>query len=300
MSWSTSSGPSASLWSECRTQRTRLSWSNPTRSPTPKAWLRYEHFIRRAAGIGRASQEPDPDRYEHQYAHCDMLVIGAGVAGLAAARRAADAGARVIVCQQSPHFGGGAVDTDAAIDERSIVNWTKEAVEGLAARAGVTLLSRTTAFGYYDDNLVAALERVTDHVSDAPQALPRERMWMIRAKSVVLASGAIERPIAYGGNDRPGTLLAGAARTYVRRHAVRLGTRAVVFTNNDAAYASALALHDAGIAIAAIVDARPESKLAGVWPARARASGLTVRAASAIVRAHDGQWNVGRQRQPRI
>ena len=115
--------------------------------PTPKAWLRYEHFIRRAAGIGRASQEPDPDRYEHQYAHCDMLVIGAGVAGLAAARRAADAGARVIVCQQSPHFGGGAVDTDAAIDERSIVNWTKEAVEGLAARAGVTLLSRTTAFG---------------------------------------------------------------------------------------------------------------------------------------------------------
>ena len=262
--------------------------------PTPRAWLRYEHYIRRAAGMGRAARAPDPDRYEHQYAHCDLLVIGGGASGLAAARRAADAGARVIVCQQSPGFGGGAVDADATIDGRSAARFVADTVEALAARPDVTLLSRTTAFGYYDDNLVAAVERVTDHLAAPDPALPRQRMWMIRAKAVVLASGAIERAIAYGNNDLPGTLLAGAAFRYVKRFGVRLGTRAVVFTNNDSAYAAALALHEAGVDVAAIVDARRDDALAGAGPARARTAGLAIRSGAVIAAAH------GRQRVSRV
>ena len=261
--------------------------------PTPRWWLRYEHFIRRAAGMGRAAHAPDPDRYEHQYAHCDVLVIGGGVAGLASARRAADAGARVIVCQQSARFGGAGVDAGAPIGERSADSWANDALAALAACGDVTLLPRTTAFGYYDDNLVGALERVTDHLHDPPPALPRQRMWLIRAKAVVLASGAIERAIAYGNNDLPGTLLAGAAATYTRRHGVRVGTRVVMFTNNDSAYGSALALHEAGVEVAAIVDARSEAALTGAGAARARAAGLDIRAASLIVRAH-GRLRVSR------
>jgi sarcosine oxidase, subunit alpha len=253
--------------------------------PTPRWWLRYEHFIRRAGGMGRAAHAGDPDRYEHQYAHCDVLVIGGGAAGLAAARRAAGAGARVVVCQQSARFGGAGVDAGAPIGERPAADWVNDALAALAARGDVTVLSRTTAFGYYDDNLVAALERVTDHLRDPMPSLPRQRMWLIRAKAIVLASGAIERAIAYGNNDLPGTLLAGAAATYTRRYGVRVGRRAVVFTNNDSAYASALALHEAGVDIAAIVDARDEAALTGAAPARARAAGLALRAATVVVRA---------------
>src|SRR5579862_7015730 len=115
--------------------------------------MRYEHFIRRAAGMGRAASAPDPDCYEHQYAHCDVLVIGGGTAGIAAARRAADSGARVIVCQQSAHFGGMLADTDAKIGERNAADWVRTSLDTLSVRADVTLLSRTTAFGYYDANL---------------------------------------------------------------------------------------------------------------------------------------------------
>ena len=253
--------------------------------PTPRWWLRYEHVIRRAAGMGRAADAPDPDHYEHQYAHCDVLVIGAGPAGLAAARVAAAAGARVIVCQQSPRFAASVVATGATIADQPAGNWIDEAIVELAAQPNVTLLSRTTAFGYYDANLVGALERVTDHLSAVPTHLPRQRLWMIRAKAVVLASGAIERGIAYANNDRPGTMLAGAAFQYARRYGVRLGNRAVVFTNNDGAYAAALALHDAGVAIAAIVDARSESQLRGALPTRARATGLSMLPGSVIAKA---------------
>ena len=254
--------------------------------PTPKWWLKYERAIRRAAGMGRAPGVPDPDHYEHQYAHCDVLVIGGGPAGLAAARAAANAGARVIVCQQSPHFGGHLFGIDVgSIDDRPAADWVDGTIAELTERADVTLLSRTTAFGYYDDNLVGAIERVTDHLPSPPAHLPRQRMWMIRAKAVVLASGAIERGIAYANNDLPGTLLAGAALTYIKRYGVRLGTQAVVFANNDGAYGAALGLHEAGVRISAIVDVRQESQLGGALPARARATGLVLLPASVIARA---------------
>ncbi len=175
---------------------------------SPRWWLRYEHAIRRMAGMGRAAREPDPDTYEHQYAHCDVLVVGAGEAGIAAAREAAARGASVIVCDENPP-------------------------KAMDAIANVTVLSRTTVFGIYDGMMAGALERVTDHLAMRPAHVPRQRLWKIRADEIVLATGAIERGIAYAGNDLPGTMLAGAARTYVERYGVAPGTRAVVFTNND-------------------------------------------------------------------
>ena len=252
----------------------------------PKWWLKYEVVVRAAAGMGRAATAPDPDRYEHQFAHCDVLVVGGGPAGLAAARAAAAQGARVIVCDDGARFGGSLIGDDVTIDGADATAWIDTTARSLAANPEVTLLARTTAFGCYDDGMVALLERVTDHLAQSVAYLPRQRLWKVRARAIVLATGAHERGIAYANNDLPGTLLAGAARTYVKRYAVRPGSRAVVFTNNDSAYASAMALRDAGVAVAAIVDARPAAQLAGVWPRRAREKGLPTITESAIVGAH--------------
>ena len=255
--------------------------------PTPRWWLRYEHFIRRAAGMGRSSTAPDPDRYEHQYAHCDVLVIGGGPAGLAAAHAAAHVGARVIVCDENPAFGGSLRGAHAEkIDGEASTTWIDGVVRDLSGNGDVTLLPRTTAFGYYDGNLVGLNERVSDHLGSPVAHMPRQRNWKVRAKAVVLASGAHERGIAYANNDLPGTLLAGAARTYVDRHAVKPGTLAVVFTNNDSAYAAALSLARASVAVAAIVDARAEQELTGALTLEARDKGIRVVAGSAIIAAH--------------
>jgi len=268
--------------------------------PTPKWWLRYEHFIRRAAGMGVTASLPDPDSYEHQYAHCDVLVIGAGPAGLAAARAAAQAGARVILCDENPTLGGSLYGGAATIDGGSASAWLEATTRELVD-ADVTLLSRTTAFGCYDGNLVGLIERVAEHArvttatrsSDSAAQLapvsswmPRERLWKVRARSVVLATGAHERGIAYANNDLPGTMLAGALRTYIQRYAVRPGTRAVVFANNDQAYATAFALQGAGIEVAAIVDPRCGAALDGVLPLAARERLIPILARSVVTGAH--------------
>jgi len=253
--------------------------------PTPRWWLRYEHLIRRAAGMGRAAHDPDPDHYEHQYAHCDVLVIGGGAAGLAAARAAAHSGARVIVCDENSRWGGVLPDTEATIDGRPAVEWMADTAGELAQQPSVRTLLRTTAFGYYDGNLVGAVERVTDHLPAPPPHVPRQRLWQIRAQAVIVATGAIERAIAYADNDLPGTMLAGAARTYAKRFGVSPGTRAVIFTNNDSGYAAALDLRQSGVAIAAVVDSRPATSLDGSLPALARSMGLTILPASGIVAA---------------
>ena len=253
--------------------------------PTPKAWLRYEHAIRHAAGMGRASEASDPDRYEHQYAHCDVLVVGGGAAGLAAARAAAATGARVILCGEEPGWGGQLQGAKSAIDDILADRWIADALATLAAERDVTLLARTTAFGWYDGNLVGALERVADHLPTPAAHAPRQRLWKIRAREIVLATGAIERGIAYPGNDRPGTLLAGAAQCYVERFGVRPGTRALLFTSHDGAYDAAQALQAAGVEIAAIVDARPGALLTGAANVRAREMGMNVVADSTIAAA---------------
>ncbi|HVP33513.1 MAG TPA: sarcosine oxidase subunit alpha family protein [Steroidobacteraceae bacterium] len=239
-------------------------------------WL-YEPRIRAAAGLGRAPSRPDPDRYAGRFAHCDVLVVGAGPAGLAAAHAAAAGGARVVLCDEQSEPGGSLL-SDRAGDEPTLEGrpaslWLSETVGALARHPRVTLLTRTTAFGYFPHNLVGLCERLTDHRAAPHPDAPRERLWQVRAREVVLAAGAIERPLVFPGNDRPGIMLAGAARTYLHRYGVVPGTRVVVVTACDEAYRAALDLEHAGVTVAAIADVRPH---AGPWAQRALEAGVPV------------------------
>ena len=248
-----------------------------------KAWKSlYEPMIRRAAGLGRAPAHADPDRYAQRYAHCDVLIVGAGPAGIAAALSAAESGARVILCDETNEFGGSLLtDTSAMIDGQEALAWVQRSVASLTQNSRVTLLPRTTAFGYFPHNLIGLNQRLTDHLAIAPVNQPRERLWQVRARAVVLATGAIECPLVFPGNDRPGILLAGAAHTYLNRYGVCVGTRAVVVTSGDEAYQAALDLHAAGVVIAAIADLR--SEVAGALPVAARRAGIDVRPGSTVL-----------------
>ncbi len=223
------------------------------------AWHRlYEPFIRRAAGLGEPPTLPDPDRYSQRFAHCDVLVVGAGPAGIAAALTASASGARVMLCDEQPEFGGSLLDEPAAtIDGKASSDWIRESIAILRSRPNVTLLVRTTAFGYFPHNLVGLNERITEHQSAPAADTPRERLWQVRARRVVLATGSIERPLVFPGNDRPGVMLASAARTYLNRHGVAVGQQVVLVTGSDAAYATALELRVAGARVALIADVRP-------------------------------------------
>jgi sarcosine oxidase subunit alpha len=248
----------------------------------PGLWKRlYEPAIRAVAGLGRAPSMPDPDRYLHRYAHCEVLVIGAGPAGLAAALAAAATGERVILCDEQNEPGGSLLaEPHATIDGQPARAWLAASLSRLAAQPNVTLLARTTAFGWYPGQLVGLAERVTDHLPVPDPRLPRERLWQVRASRVVIAAGAHERPLVFPDNDRPGIMLAGAARQYLNRHGVRVGARAVIATACDSAYRAALDLHRAGTTIAAIADLR--SGAAGPAVEAARAAGLPIRPATAI------------------
>ncbi|MGW9597412.1 sarcosine oxidase subunit alpha family protein [Streptomyces chartreusis] len=225
-------------------------------------------------GQGRLATEPDPARYDAVHAHCDLLIVGAGPAGLAAAAAAARSGARVILADDQPEPGGSLLGTGEHLD------WVDEVTGRLAAAPEVRVLSRTTVFGHYDDNHLLAVERRTNHLgADAPEDVARERVWRIRARRVVLATGAHERSLAFADNDRPGVMLAASARTYVNRFGVLPGRHAVVLTTNDSAYAAALDLAAAGLSVTAVVDTRPEP---GEWAERARAAGIEVLAGHAV------------------
>lgn len=237
------------------------------------AWHRYEKHIRASSGLGASPTEADPDRYEKRYAHCDVLVVGGGIAGLTAALAAGRSGARVMLCDEQSEFGGWLLASDESIDGLPATQWVAQALARLAAMPEVSLLPRTTAFGYQDHDLVTLLERRADHLPANEQPPFRERLWKLRAKQVVLATGAHERPLVFANNDLPGVMLAGAVSTYVRRYAVLPGRDAVVFTNNDAGYDAALALQAAGGAVR-VVDAR--SALSGSLSQRAHAAGIEI------------------------
>ncbi len=234
----------------------------------------YEPLIRRAAGLGRASHAPDPDRYEKAYAHCDVLVIGSGPTGLMAALTAAQAGARVIVAEEGPMLGGSLVNEREEIDGRPGHAWAAGIVAALEALPEVTLLPRTTVFGWYDDNIFGAVERVADHKPVPGPHEPRQRYWRIHARQAVLAAGAEERPLVFGGNDRPGVMLASAVRTYVNRYAAAPGRNGVVFTNNDSGYRTARDLIAAGIGVQAVVDSRDTAPNLDAGGARVIAGGV--------------------------
>ncbi|BBY22208.1 sarcosine oxidase subunit alpha [Mycobacterium stomatepiae] len=208
-------------------------------------------------GQGRLADVADTAQYDQMHCHADVLVVGAGPAGIAAALTAARAGARVALIDEQTEAGGSLLGTAETIDGRPALEWVAAAVSELHACPDVLHLQRTTAFGHYDDGFVLALQRRTDHLgAEAPASVSRQRVWRIRARRLVFATGAHERPVVFTDNDRPGIMLAHAARTFLHRYGVRVGTRGVVFTTNDSAYLAAQDLHDAGVEIAAIVDAR--------------------------------------------
>ncbi|MCO5150650.1 MULTISPECIES: sarcosine oxidase subunit alpha [unclassified Shinella] len=250
----------------------------------PKAaWEKvYEPFIRKAAGLGVAPTEEDPDHYASRYAYCDVLVAGGGVAGLSAALAAAEAGARVILCDEQPEVGGALhYDTSVTIDGRNGYDWAQATAARLKAMENVTVLTRTTAFGYYNHNFVGLVERVTDHLAKPDKKLPRERMWQVRAKRVILATGSIERHMVFANNDRPGIMLASAARTYLNHFGVAVGRKVGVYTASDSAYEAAFDLKRAGVTIAAIVDNREKPGEAVL--AEARKLGIEVLTGHSVV-----------------
>ena len=265
-----------------------------------RAWYAlYEPRIRAAAGLGRAPRLADPDRYANRFAHCDVLVVGAGAAGLAAAAAAAAAGARVILCDEQSECGGWLLsepaEGGALIEGRAAGSWVAATLAALTANPRVTLLPRTTGFGYFPHNHLGLSERLTDHLAAPAADSPRERQWQVRAREVVLATGAIERPLVFAGNDRPGILLAGAARTFLNRYGVRAGTRVVVLTATDQGYEAAAELDQAGVFIAAIADTRAASPLS----ARAERAGVPV-ITHAVVLGTEGRLRVSAIRLARL
>jgi sarcosine oxidase subunit alpha len=219
----------------------------------------YEPLIRRAAGLGKSAGAEDPDHYEKAHAHCDVLVIGGGPSGLIAALTAARTGARVIVADEDFVPGGRLNAERHEIDSASGIAWAAAVTAELASMSNVRLMRRTTVFGVYDGGTYAALERVNDHVAVPPAFAPRQRMWRIYARRAILAAGAVERPLVFANNDRPGIMLAGALRAYINRYAVTPGLRLAVFTCCDDGWRTALDAAAAGISIEAVIDSRADA-----------------------------------------
>jgi heterotetrameric sarcosine oxidase alpha subunit len=222
-------------------------------------WERlYEPLIRRAAGLGRLSGEPDPDRYEKAFAFCDVLVIGGGPAGLSAAVAAARTGARVLVCEDDFLLGGQLLREQRLINERPALEWVTTTLAELESHREVTLMPRTTVLGVYDGGTYGALERISDHLAGASTHGPRQRLWRIVARVAIAATGAHERPIVFAHNDRPGVMLASAARTYAYRYGVAVGRAVAVFTTHDEGWRTVDQLSSQGIPVAAVIDSRPQ------------------------------------------
>lgn len=266
-----------------------------------KLWEKlYEPLIRRAAGLGSLSMLPDPDHYDRNHAFCDLLVVGGGPAGLAAALVAGRAGLRVILVDSDTDPGGRLLSERHEIDGTPGDVWAAGVVDELASQPNVTVLSRTTLFGMYDGNEFGAVERVSDHLPEAGSA-PRQRLWKIIAKQCLLATGAIERPLIFGGNDRPGVMMASAVSSYTNRYAAVPGKRAVIFTATDTGWQTALDLLDAGVDVAAVVDPRAEPPAIA---ASLRASGVDILSRAVIddvrgraVKAVDVRGSDGRTRR---
>ncbi len=265
------------------------------------AWEKlYEPAIRRAAGLGRASRKNDPDAYERSNLFCDALIVGSGPAGLMAALTLARSGARVVLAEQDFRFGGQLLAERAEIDGASGVAFVENALAELASMGNVTLLPRTTVFGIYDSGVYGAVERVGDHLAEPAPFQPRQRVWRIMATHALLAAGASDRPIVFGGNDRPSVMSARAVQTYATRYAVAPAQRTAFFVNNDMGWRAALDTAQAGAHVEAIIDVRADVDPALVAQANAKKlrsvlGGRVLAAAGRTLKAVDIVMNTGQR-----
>jgi len=218
----------------------------------------YEPIIRRAAGLGVAPLKPDPDRYEHKFEYCDVLVAGSGPSGLAGALAAAKNGARVILAEDKPRFGGSLLTDEVTIGNKKGKDWANETVLQLKSMPNVIIKKRSQVFGYYDHNMLVMCERIKDHKENPTEFTPRQKLWYIRAKEVIISTGSIERPLVFGNNDRPGIMLASAAKEYMKIYGVLVGRKPIIFTNNDTAYDTAIEFKKNGVD-PTIIDTREKS-----------------------------------------
>jgi heterotetrameric sarcosine oxidase alpha subunit len=215
----------------------------------PKSfWYKiYEPIIRKAAGLGIAPLKPDPDRYEHKFEFCDILVVGSGPSGLSSALAAAKNGAKVILAEDKSRFGGSLLTDEVTIGNKKGKNWADEAITQLKSMPNVIVKKRSQVFGYYDHNMMVMFERTRDHLESPNKFIPRQRLWYIRSKEVVISTGSIERPLVFGNNDTPGVMLASAAKEYMKVYGVLVGKKPIIFTNNDSGYETAIEFKKNGI-----------------------------------------------------
>ena len=227
----------------------------------PKSfWYKiYEPIIRKAAGLGIAPLKPDPDKYEHKYEYCDVLVAGSGPSGLSSALSAAKNGARVILAEDKVRFGGSLLTDEVTIGNKKGKEWADEIISQLKSMPNVIVKNRSQVFGYYDHNMMVMCERTKDHIENPSEFTPRQKLWYIRAKEVIISTGSIERPLTFGNNDRPGIILASAAKEYMKVYGVLVGKKPIIFTNNDSAYDTAIDFKKNGID-PIIIDTREDSK----------------------------------------
>ena len=253
------------------------------------SWDFWEPWIRRAAGIAKAPRERDPARYDAVHAHCDLLVVGGGPAGLLAAQIASRAGLRVMLAEQDFECGGRLLATNTLINDAPVITWFASVLGELAASRNVTLLTATTCFGLYDHGMAGLLQRLD--LGNKPSAV-RQRYWRVHAKQTLLATGAIEQPLVFEQNDLPGIMLSGAIRQYANRYGVAAGKQIVLATNNDSAYLAALDLVAAGAPVAVLLDSRTEAPAdLAKW---LRAQHVEVRSGTSVVKA------IGRKRLERV
>ena len=256
----------------------------------PKSfWYKiYEPFIRKAAGLGIASTKKDTERYEHKFEYCDLLVTGSGPAGLASAYAAAKSGAKVILAEDKHRFGGSLLMDDVSIDNLSGKDWADKIISELREMPNVIVKNRSQVFGYYDHNMLVMFERTGDHLEKKSEFTPRQRLWYIRCKEVILSTGTIERPIVFGNNDTPGVMLSSGAKEYMKVYGVLVGRKPIIFTNNDSAYETAIEFKNNGVD-PLILDTRKEQSSDLINDAKNK--GIKIKFNHAVIKA-DGYKKV--------